>query len=152
MTRPPSEDHCAIVDLLARGAWALDTGDAGDYARCFLPAGELVDFRRRPVETARGITAIRALAERWYAETSLRRQHHIGQLAFAPDPLDRGDHWRVRAYVFLVECLSPAGCALGWAGYYDDVVCRNGEGWLVRTREVRPWEGAVLANFEDPRG
>ena len=34
----PAEDRLAIQDLLARYAWALDTGDDEAYAQLFTPA------------------------------------------------------------------------------------------------------------------
>ncbi len=41
-TRPSVEDRIAIQDLIARYAWALDTGDVEGVVGCFTPNGEVL--------------------------------------------------------------------------------------------------------------
>ena len=41
MPKVPLEDRVEIEELMARYAWALDTGDLDGYADCFHPDGWL---------------------------------------------------------------------------------------------------------------
>jgi len=150
MSIPGARERVAITELLARGAWALDTGDAAGFARCFAADAELVDYGVEPAESARGRDEIGAFAARRHAEAGFRRQHHFGQIVFESEGLSRVDRWRLCTYVFVVECRPEPPHAVAWAGYYADVVLLAGTEWRLRTRHIRPWAGPVLARFESP--
>lgn len=150
MSDPGVGKRIAITELLARGAWALDTGDESGFAHCFAADAELMDFGVEPAESARGRDEIAAFAARQHAEARFRRQHHFGQILVEGDGRGRAGHWRVSAYVFVVECRPKPPHAVAWTGYYEDVVRLEGEEWRVRTRHIRPWAGPVLARFDSP--
>src|SRR5664279_3100375 len=74
----PAEDRLAIQDLLARYAWALDTGDDAAYAQLFTEDGVFV-------ERGQAFTGRAVLAEHVRELVAVMRpgnRHHNTQLLF----------------------------------------------------------------------
>lgn len=140
------EDRFAIQDLLARYAWALDTGDVDALVACFHPDGVLVEEVFEDPDVWEGHAGIRRLAEHYRAIPNFPgRQHHVSNLLVGLRP-DGSVH--ARSFALVTECQGEPPYALRFCGYYDDELVRDGgAGWCFRRRTVRLWDGEVLRRF-----
>jgi 3-phenylpropionate/cinnamic acid dioxygenase small subunit len=91
MARPkvPLEDRVEIEELMARYAWALDTGDFDGYADCFHPDGWLEHWPQGRCLGREGLK--RATDSLWYDKPGhyLGRQHRMSQVLMTPENDDR---------------------------------------------------------------
>src|ERR1043166_6143479 len=87
-----TQDRLDILDLYARQAWALDTGDVDGYVATFVE-NAVLDLARQH----QGQQAIRRFAEEFRAKDIglPGSQHHVDQMVLDGD----GDRCSVRAYV-----------------------------------------------------
>ena len=79
------EDRLDLQDLIARYAWALDTGDVEGYVGCFFEDGWI---QHDPPGLCQGREAIRKLTEfLWYEHPNnyLGRQHRMSQVLMTPE-------------------------------------------------------------------
>jgi ketosteroid isomerase-like protein len=140
----PVADRLAIHELLARYAWALDTGDLDALVACFTPDAVVIEQVFEDPDRWEGHVGIRRLGQHYFSAPGFPgRQHHVTQVL-----IDGDDSLaRVRAFTFVTECRGEPPFVLRFAGYYEDqVVKRHGE-WLFTQRVIRLWDGQVLARF-----
>ena len=82
------EDRMELHELIARYAWALDTGDVEGYVDCFFEDGWI---EHDPPGLCKGREAIRKLTEfLWYEHSAnyLGRQHRMSQVLMSPEDGD----------------------------------------------------------------
>jgi len=100
-TTPSLEDRIAIQDLIARYAWALDTGDIDAVANCFTVDGVVIEEVFEDPDRWEGRDGVRALAEHYRTSAGFPgRQHHVSQ------SIVTGDNQRcaVKSFAFVTEC------------------------------------------------
>ena len=142
-------DRIAIQDLLAKYAWALDTGDVDGFIACFTPDAVVIEEVFEEPDRWDGHTNLRRLAEHYKNVPDFPgRQHHISQV------LVEGDSRRsaVRSFTFVTECRGEPPYLLRFAGYYEDRVVKVRGEWLFEQRIIRLWDGPVLARFPGQDG
>ncbi len=144
-----SDDRLDIQALLARYAWALDTGDDQAFVDCFAKDGELVwDVFDEPgvwqgqEALRRFITYFRGRPE------SAGRQHHVSNLVIEATTTGV----QAKAYV-LVALRDGAGPhRLNVMGYYEDLLQREDGHWRIARRCIRDWSGPVLSRIAGQDG
>lgn len=142
-----TEDRLNILDIYARQAWAIDTGDVEAYVETFAEDA-LLDLAKQH----HGRQEIRRFAEEFRARDFglPGSQHHIDQIVMDGD----GNNCSVRAYVTRTYRMSGRGrnnTLIIWQGYYmDSLVKRDGQ-WLIQQQVGRAWEGAVLDKIRRSR-
>ena len=139
-----ARDRFAIQDLVARYAWALDTGDVDALVECFTADAVIIEEVFEEPDRWEGHRGIRALAEHYRAVPDFPgRQHHVSQL------LIEGDARRcaLRSFAFVTECRGEPPYVTRFAGYYQDRVVKAKGVWRFRERIIRLWDGPVLARF-----
>jgi len=138
------EDRLAIQDLMARYAWALDTGDVEGFVSCFTADAVVLEEVFEDPDRWEGQEGIRHLAEHYRQSAGFPgRQHHISQLLIegaAPE-------CTARSYAFVTECHGEPPYTLRFTGYYEDRVRREADGWRFVSRRIRLWDGPVLQRF-----
>ena len=137
-------DRIAIQDLLARYAWALDTGDVDSFVECFTPDAVVIEEVFEEPDRWEGHASLRRLAEHYKSVPDFPgRQHHVSQV------LAEGNARRcaVRSFTFVTECRGEPPYILRFAGYYEDEVVKVRGTWLFEQRIIRLWDGPVLARF-----
>ncbi len=138
------EDRFAIEDLLARYAWALDTGDVDALVDCFLPDAVLIEDVFEEADHWRGHAELRRLGEHYRGVPNFPgRQHHVTQIRIEGEGARRA----VRSFVFVSECRGEPPYLVRFAGYYEDQVVKQDGVWRFRERLVRLWDGPVLGRF-----
>lgn len=142
-----TEDRLDVLDLYARQAWALDTGDVDAYVATFAPDAVL-DLAKQH----RGHAAIRSFAEDFRArDVGLPgSQHHVDQVVIEGD----GERCSVRAYVTRTYRMPGRGrnnTLIIWQGYYTDSLARRDGRWLIQQQVGRAWEGEVLDGIRQAR-
>ena len=138
------EDRIAINDLLARYAWALDTGDVDALVACFTPTAVVIEEVFEEPDRWEGADGIRRLGEHFRNVPNFPgRQHHVSQL------LVEGGNSRcsARSFVFVTECRGEPPYVLRFTGYYDDQLVKLDGRWLFKQRIIRLWDGEVLGRF-----
>ena len=143
-TRPSVEDRLGVQDLIARYAWALDTGDVEGVVGCFTPNGEVIEEVFEDPDRWEGHAGIRALAEHYRTAAGFPgRQHHVSQSQLTGD----SQRCHVRSFAFVTECRGEPPYTLRFTGYYDDEIVKVEGQWLFSRRIIRLWDGEVLARF-----
>ncbi len=142
-----TEDRLNILDIYARQAWALDTGDVEGYVATFAE-NAVLDLAKQH----HGHNAIRQFATEFRArDVGLPgSQHHIDQVVMNGD----GATCSVRAYVTRTYRMSGRGrnnTLIIWQGYYTDSLVKQDGQWLIQQQVGRAWEGAVLDNVRRAR-
>jgi len=142
-------DRLDIHDLLARYAWALDTGDVESLLGCFTRDAVVIEEVFEEPDRWEGHAGIRRLAEHYRGVPDFPgRQHHVSQVLLS------GSQTRaaVRSFAFVTECRGEPPYLLRFAGYYEDVIVRRRGAWLFEQRIIRLWDGPVLARFPGKDG
>lgn len=140
----PVEDRIAIQDLIARYAWALDTGDVDALVACFTPTAVVIEEVFEDPDRWEGHSGIRRLAEHYAASPGFPgRQHHVSQSIVEGS----GERCSVKSFAFVTECCGEPPYTLRFTGYYDDRVVKSHGQWLFQERVIRLWDGPVLARF-----
>jgi hypothetical protein len=143
MTGPNTEDRLAIFELYARYSWALDTGDTDGYVDLFTDDCEATE------ESREGTHDIRHLVLKFHNREGFPgHQHQMGQFVFEADPQGRPDHWLVRSYAWATINHPPEPPHLHWCGHVRDIVAKIDGRWLIRSKDIMGWAGAVLERFE----
>jgi ketosteroid isomerase-like protein len=138
------EDRFAIQDLVARYAWALDTGDIDALVACFTPDARIVEEVFEDPDIWEGHAGIRRISEHYRGAPNFPgRQHHTSQL-LVDGNTEAAD---AKSFVFVTECHGEPPYLLRFAGYYEDKVVKTGGQWLFSQRTIRLWDGAVLSKF-----
>ena len=144
-----SDDRLDIQALLARYAWALDTGDEQGFIDCFTRDGELAwDVFDEP-GVWRGQDALRRFIAYFRGRPeSAGRQHHVSNLVIEAT----ADGVQAKAYV-LVALRDGAGPhRLNVMGYYEDLLQREDGHWRIARRCIRDWSGPVLSRIAGQDG
>jgi ketosteroid isomerase-like protein len=140
----PVEDRIAIQDLIARYAWALDTGDIDSLVDCFTPDAVVIEEVFEDPDRWEGHEGIRRLGEHYAASPGFPgRQHHVSQSIVEGS----GEHCTVKSFAFVTECRGEPPYTLRFTGYYDDQLVKADGRWLFQERVIRLWDGPVLARF-----
>ncbi len=138
------EDRLDIHDLLARYAWALDTGDVEALVACFATDCEVVEEVFEEPDRWQGKDGVRQLAEHYRNALGFPgRQHHVSQVLIQGD----GACCTVKSFAFVTECHGEPPYTLRFTGYYDDSLIKRDGAWLFARRVIRLWDGPVLARF-----
>jgi uncharacterized protein (TIGR02246 family) len=150
MTTPLTlEDRFAIQDLMARYAWALDTGDPDALAACFAPDGVAIEDVFETPDRWEGRDGVRRLCEHYRNAPGFPgRQHHISQLVLEGDT----ERASAKAMAFVTECHGEPPYTLRFAGRYEDKLVKIDGAWLFEERIIRLWDGEVLKNFPGQEG
>ena len=147
---PSIEDRLAIHDLLARYAWALDTGDVDGMIDCFTPDGVVIEDVFEDPDIWEGHEGIRRFARHYFSAPGFAgRQHHVSQIQIATESADR---CHVRCFAFVTECRGEPPYSLRFAGYYEDWVVKQADTWRFTKRLIRLWEGPILKLFPGQDG
>jgi uncharacterized protein (TIGR02246 family) len=126
------EDRFEIVDLIARYAEYVDTGDAEGYAGLFVPDGVV----EHSAGTVRGRDAIRS----WVADLS--KQGRIGNNSKLKHvmglPVIRGDGNRAtsRAYMTIPRQADTGEIVIRFVGTYFDDFVKYDDQWLIEKRVI----------------
>lgn len=137
-------DRMAIQDLLAKYAWALDTGDVDGFIACFTPDAVVIEEVFEEPDRWEGHANLRRLAEHYKSVPDFPgRQHHVSQVLVEGTARRCG----VRSFAFVTECRGEPPYILRFAGYYEDRVVKVRGEWLFEQRIIRLWDGPVLARF-----
>jgi ketosteroid isomerase-like protein len=137
-------DRIGIQDLIARYAWALDTGDVDALVSCFTTDCAVIEEVFEDPDRWEGHSGVRKLGEHYKNSAGFPgRQHHVSQ------SLVEGNTERcsVKSFAFVTECRGEPPYTLRFTGYYDDRLEKVGGQWLFRERTIRLWDGPVLARF-----
>jgi 3-phenylpropionate/cinnamic acid dioxygenase small subunit len=121
-------DRMALLDLHARSARAIDSGDSLAWAECFTEDGVLRTSRPREV---RGRSALTAFAAEWHASLSAQRRHvtwhHL---------VDAEDDELVGTCYAAILRTTPAGVEAEFTAVYRDRFVRVDDAWRLRERDV----------------
>ena len=138
------EDRFAIQDLMARYAWALDTGDVDALVECFHPDAVVLEEVFEDPDRWEGHAGIRALGEHYRNSPGFPgRQHHVSQLLLEGEPPSVG----AKSFAFVTECHGEPPYTLRFAGYYQDRLRKADGLWRFQCRTIRLWDGPVLQRF-----
>lgn len=137
-------DRIAIQDLIARYAWALDTGDIDSLVTCFTPDCVVIEEVFEDPDRWEGREGVRRLGEHYKNSPGFPgRQHHVSQSLVEGDAL----RCTVKSFAFVTECKGEPPYTLRFTGYYEDALVKVDGQWLFRERTIRLWDGPVLARF-----
>lgn len=146
MTKPDIATRLALQDLIADYAWALDTGDADAFVRCFTADAEIIEEVFEEPDIWRGHSGARALLKHYASAPGFPgRQHHVTQTQYLNCTENSAT---LRSFAFVTECHGEPPYSLRFAGWYEDDVRKDDSGqWLFARRTIRLWDGEVLKNF-----
>ena len=150
MAGPSTDDRAAIHELYARYSWALDTGDTEAYLDLFTDDAEATEETSSgELEVRKGRDEIRELVLKFHERPDFPgHQHQMAQFVFDPDPDGRPDHWVVRSYAWATINRPPAPPHLHWCGHVRDTIAKIDGAWLIRSKDIMGWAGAVLGRFD----
>ncbi len=137
------EDRAQIDELFARYAWALDRGEAEEFATLFTKDAVIEDPAGRFEGAAPGGIAAFIEDLRENNPTFRGRQHWISQTRLGAD----GDQITARSFTLVPSRQLNGATNVHLIAYYDDVLVRDGGDWRFRARIVRRWRGEILAGF-----
>lgn len=138
------EDRLAIQDLVARYAWALDTGNVDALVACFVPDGLVIEDVFEEADRWEGHAGLRRLGEHYRAVPNFPgRQHHVSQLLVE----GCGERRSARSFAYVTECRGEPPYVTRFAGYYEDQLVKVDGAWLFSERLIRLWDGPVLQRF-----
>ncbi len=138
------EDKIAIHELMARYAWALDTGDPEALAACFTPDGVVTEDVFEEPDVWSGREGIRKLGEHFRNSPGFPgRQHPVSHVLLEGD----GQRATGKAMAWVTECHGEPPYTLRFCGYYTDSLEKRDGAWLFTARTIRLWDGPVLKNF-----
>src|SRR5690348_1509260 len=143
------EDRLDIQDLIARCAWALDTGNVDAFVDCFSAQGILIWDVFEEADRWEGADALRTFASVLRdLPSSAGRQHHINNIVITGSR--EGAH--ASSYVTVVLRQGDGPHPVNVMGYYEDEFMREAGRWRFRQRVIRDWSGPVLKNFAGQTG
>jgi hypothetical protein len=143
------QDRADLDDLIARYAWALDTGDVEGYVGCFFEDGWI---HHDPPGLCKGRDAIRKLTELlWYEHSSnyLGRQHRMSQVLMAPEE----GSVRIRAFWSILQhdVFTDRNFVYG-LGLWNALAAKDVDGeWRLRSLTVDIWRGKDVPWVGDKR-
>ena len=147
--RISAEDRFDLHDLIARYAWALDTGDVEVYVDCFFEDGWI---QHDPPGLCQGRAEIRKLTEfLWYEHPNnyLGRQHRMSQVLMAHE----ADGVRIRAFWSILQhdVFTDQNFVFG-LGLWNGLAAKAEDGeWRLRSLTVDIWRGKDVPWVGDAR-
>ncbi|MBT2186743.1 nuclear transport factor 2 family protein [Sphingobium nicotianae] len=157
----PLEDRVEIEELMARYAWALDTGDFEGYAMCFTEDGWLEHWPQGRCHGREGLK--RATDSLWYERPNhyLGRQHRMSQVLMNPDTAEDGTPGvRIKCFWSILQhdVVTFENRVFGM-GTWDTLAVKDTDGeWRFKSVYVDlwingqvPWQGEKRAWGEDAR-
>jgi len=143
------EDRLDLQDLIARYAWALDTGDVDGYVGCFFEDGWI---QHDPPGLCKGREAIRKLTEfLWYEHPNnyLGRQHRMSQVLMTAET----GGVRIRAFWSILQhdVFTDQNFVFG-LGLWNALAARDAdEEWRLKSLHVEIWRGTEVPWVGDQR-
>lgn len=130
-----AEDRFMIMDLYARYAWSMDSGDLDAFVDCFAPDAEL-NWGGPP---ARGREAIRRTEESFLEDSGFPgAQHFALQFRFIDGDTSGA---RVRAYVARLHRIpGTTNSQIIWQGFYTDTVVKLDGRWYYKIKKAHTAE------------
>ncbi|RIV83001.1 nuclear transport factor 2 family protein [Aurantiacibacter xanthus] len=148
MTMPTPADDLAIRQLFARYYRALDVGDTEGYLDCYTADARAYEEGANGIEIREGREEIRKLVLRFHERPDFPgHQHHFGNLIYEPDPEGRADCWVVLSYAMSTITRPGEGTIMHWSGHVRDVVVKQGDQYLLASKQIMAWGGEVLERF-----
>ncbi|MES2700087.1 MAG: nuclear transport factor 2 family protein [Pseudomonadota bacterium] len=142
-------DRQAISDIIARYAWALDTGDVEGFVACFCYDGTLVWDAFEEPQSWHGEAALRHFAAFFRAlPSSAGRQHHVSNTVIEATPQGAS----AKSYVAVALRQGDGPHALHVMGWYEDHFRQQDGHWRLAERTIRDWSGPVLQGFAGQTG
>lgn len=142
-------DQLAIRDVIARYAWALDTGDVDGFVACFHPDGALVWDAFETPQRWEGEVALRHFATFFRdLPSSAGRQHHVTNILVSAC----AEGARSRSYAAVALRQGDGPHLLNVMGYYEDLFRFENGDWRLSERVIRDWSGPILKNFAEQTG
>lgn len=142
-------DRLAIGEVIARYAWALDTGDVEGFVACFWGDGTLIWDAFEEPQSWHGEAALRHFASFFRAlPSSAGRQHHVSNTVIAPSPQGAS----AKSYVAVALRQGDGPHALHVMGWYDDHFRQQDGHWRLAERTIRDWSGPILQGFAGQTG
>jgi hypothetical protein len=142
-------DRLAISEVIARYAWALDTGDVEEFVACFWGYGTLIWDAFEEPQSWHGEAALRHFASFFRAlPSSAGRQHHVSNTVISPSPQGAS----ARSYVAVALRQGDGPHALHVMGWYDDRFSQHDGQWRLTERTIRDWSGPILQGFAGQTG
>ncbi len=142
-------DQLAIREVIARYAWALDTGDVEGFVACFCRDGVLLWDAFEEPQRWEGHAALRHFATFFRDQpTSAGRQHHVTNTVVTA--CNGGARSRSYAAVALRQGDGPH--LLHVMGYYEDLFRVEEGEWRLAERVIRDWSGPILGAFAGQTG
>ncbi len=130
------EDRLDIMELFAKYAWAIDSGDAEGVLRCFAEDGYLDHLWQGKLQGHEKIRA--AFEELWYDRPSwwIGRQHLANHFLITRE----GDGARVKAFFSILQYNVEyrTNFVFGMGTWDNYCVKRNGE-WVFQSVKINAW-------------
>jgi hypothetical protein len=144
------EDRVEIEELMARYAWALDTGDFEGYAACFAEDGWLEHWPQGKCVGREGLK--RATDSLWYDKPNhyLGRQHWMNQILMTPEG---EDGVRIKCFWSILQhdVVTFENRVFGM-GTWDTLVGKDAQGeWRLRSVSVDLWINGQVPWVGEPR-
>ena len=151
MSELSTADRLAIHERLAMCAWALDTGEAEAFARCFCVEGVLEwDAFEEPLSWQGRPALTHFAAFLRDLPTSAGRQHHITNTVITPS--EQPGEAFARSYVNVALRQGDGPHQLYVMGWYEDTFHHEAGQWLLARRVIMDWSGPILKNFAGQSG
>jgi uncharacterized protein (TIGR02246 family) len=127
-----AEDRLDVMDLVARYAECVDSGDAAGYAALFTPDG-VVEHSAGTVEGREAIESwVAALAQENRVGKASRLKHIMGLPVVRGD----GDKATARTYVTIPRHMESGQIQIRLAGTYHDECVKVDGAWLFAKRVI----------------
>jgi hypothetical protein len=134
-----AQDRLDVMELIARYAACIDSGDLDGYVANFVPDG-VIEWRNGG---ARGHGEIRdwvggLMRNGGIGADPARVRHFVG----LPHITGDSDRCTARTYVIIFSLDTQGAVALPSVGTYTDTIVRTEKGWLFEKRVIRADLGA----------
>lgn len=149
------EDRLEIMELFARYAWGLNTGDADAVLACFAPGASM---EHQPQGIFHGEEIRKVLDHLWYAKPGwfIGRQHLANHFIMTP----QGEDVHVRAFFSILQHNEDYHSNFVFGlGNWDNVCTKVDGDWLFTSLKVckwmgdeTPWYGDDRARYQAPTG
>lgn len=127
-----TEDRLDVMDLVARYAECVDSGDAAGYAALFTPDGVV----EHSAGSVRGRAEVQAWVEGLVRENRVGKASRLKHIMGLPVIRGDGDRATARTYVTIPRHMDSGEIVIRLAGtYFDDCVKQDGA-WLIAKRVI----------------
>ena len=143
----PVEDRLDIMELFAKYAWGLNTGDADEVLSCFAEDGYLEHL---PQGRFHGQDIRKLLDDLWYGKPGwfIGRQHLANHFLMTRE----GDDVRVKAFFSIVQHnLDYRTNFVFGLGNWDNLCTKRDGTWLFKAVTVCKWMGDEIPWAGDQR-